>query len=332
VRRPTRSDLAISAAVGLLMALGPLSSPHLALSVLTGALTALLLLAWRLHYSPPPRADTPRRWQVPKVYWPILVLYAAAAWPTLQWMYSEWTGSVWHNTHGLLIPVLMVLLGRNILRRMPPRAEESSAWGFAFLLPGLAMMAIDAGAATRFLAGVGFVVTLPGLSLLILGKTRTRALALPLCLAIFIVPLPAALASEIYLRRLTAEGVAAILNGMGIPTFVEYASLELPESTFLVADECSGFATLYSSVAMAVLLGSLCPSVPRRVAVYASIVPLALAANVLRVLALVLMFQYIDPSLLDTSIHEASGVATFFVVLFGFLLMTDRPSLSRALL
>ena len=111
MRRATRSDLGISLGVGFLIGAGPLSSPNLGLSVLLGAASGGLLLLWRLNYTPLPRADAPKRWEVPAIYWPLLALYAAAAWPTLAWMYREWTGSVWHNTHGMLMPVLMVLLG-----------------------------------------------------------------------------------------------------------------------------------------------------------------------------------------------------------------------------
>ena len=49
-------------------------------------------------------------------------------------------------------------------------------------------------------------------------------------------------------------------------------------------------------------------------------------------IVLVLIFLYIDPALLDTSLHAASGVAMFFIVLGILIVMTDRPSLSRALL
>ena len=331
MRRAKRSDLGISLGVGFLIGAGPLSSPNLGLSLILGVAAAGLLLSWRLQYLPETRAARPARWQVPSILWGLGALYAVAAWPTLAWMYEEWTGSVFHNTHGMLMPVLMVLLGRNILRRMPERPEEASPWGFAFLLPGLALMALDAGAQTRFLSAVGFVVTLPGLSLLVLGAHRTRALALPLVLGIFMVPLPPALASDLYLRLITADAVGWILNSVGISTFVGYSILELPNATFIVGDECSGFSTLYSSVAMAVLLGSLCPSVARRYAIYGLVLPLALAANVVRVLALVLISLYIDPGLLDTSMHSASGVASFLLVVLGFLSIADRPSLAKAL-
>jgi exosortase len=193
-------------------------------------------------------------------------------------------------------------------------------------------MLLDAGAGTQYISALGIVICLPGLSLLTLGPARTRALALPLSLGIFMVPLPNTFASQIYLRTLTADAVAPILTAVGLPTFVDKSLLELPHASFLVANSCSGFSTLYSGLAMGVLLASLCPSPRRRLLVYLSIVPLALAANIVRVAILVFIAVYIDESLLDTGAHAASGVLTFFCVLAALIQLADRPPLARALL
>ncbi len=131
---------------------------------------------------------------------------------------------------------------------------------------------------------------------------------------------------------MTADAVAPILTLLGIPTFVDRSLLELPHASFLVANSCSGFSTLYSGVAMGVLLGALCPSPRRRLRVYLSIVPLALAANIARVVILVLIAVYVDETLLDTGAHAGSGVLTFFGVLVVLIQLADRPPLARALL
>lgn len=331
VSRATLTDLGFALLVAVVVAEGPLTPAAMVPSVIVGLIAGAFVFHWR-RTRPRAAREVAPNWRVP---WPVAValsIYAAAMFPTAAWMYGEWTGSVWHNSHGMLIPLLMVLLGRNILRRMPPVEDEPSAWGFVSLVPGLLLLILDAGADTHYVSAVGFVVTLPGLSLLLFGPKRTRALALPLALGIFMIPLPNTLASQIYLRTLTADLVGPILNAVGIPTLVNNSLLELPNASFLVANSCSGFSTLYATVAMAVLLASLCESKTRRFLAYVSILPLALAANVLRVIVLVLIFLYIDPTLLDTSLHSASGVAMFFVVLGILILVTDRPSLSRALL
>jgi len=331
--RVTLKDLGLTALIVLLIAEGPLTPAARLPSIVAGVIVALFFLYWRL--SRPSQPETSTRtvgWAVPLAVWVCLGLFAVAAAPTAVWMYEEWTGSVWHNTHGMLIPVLMVMLGRNILRRMKPVEDEPSLWGFAFVVPGLALMLLDAGAGTQYISALGIVICLPGLSLLTLGPARTRALALPLSLGIFMVPLPNTFASQIYLRTLTADAVAPILTAVGLPTFVDKSLLELPHASFLVANSCSGFSTLYSGLAMGVLHASLCPSPRRRLLVYLSIVPLALAANIVRVAILVFIAVYIDESLLDTGAHAASGVLTFFCVLAALIQLADRPPLARALL
>ena len=107
---------------------------------------------------------------------------------------------------------------------------------------------------------------------------------------------------------------------------------QFPRRLILVANSCSGFSTLYSGLAMGLLLGTLCPSPRRRLLVYLSVVPLAVVANIVRVVVLVLIALYVDPNLLDTGAHAASGVVTFFGVLAALILIADRPRLSRALL
>ena len=319
--------------LAFLVAEGPLTPAARAPSFVAGAAAGALLLGWRLTRKPAQWAAAAKVvWQVPWTVWGCLALFGLASFPTARWMYGEWTGSVWHNTHGMLIPVLMVLLGRNILRRMPPRDDAASLWGFAFLIPGLGLMLADSASATNYLSALGFVGCLPGFSLLLLGPVRTRALALPLTLGLFMLPLPNSFASQIYLRTLTAQGVAPALTALGLPTYVENSILELPNTSFLVATSCSGFSTLYSAIAMGVLLGTLCPSPRRRLLVYLSIIPLALLANVVRVILLVLIAVFVDPNLLDTSAHAASGVLTFFGVLMVLIVLADRPPLARALL
>ena len=342
--RATPKDLLLALLAGFLIAEGPLTPAAMGPSLVAGALAAGVFLYFRLSRIPsrkraiatgaPTRPTPPEAhsWEVPRGVWICLAVYAAAVSSTVIWMYAQWTGSVWHNTHGMLMPALMVLLGRNILRRMKPVSDPPSAWGFAALLPGLLLVAIDVGAGTRYLAAVGLVLCLPGLCLLLLGPRRTRALALPLTLGIFMIPLPNTFASQIYLRTLTADAVGPILNMLGIPTLVQHSLLELSGSSFLVANSCSGFSTLYATLAMAVLLGTLCQQPTRRVIVYLSILPLALVANIVRVLLLVLGFLYVDESLLESTAHAASGVMTFFAVLGVLILISNRPSLARALL
>jgi exosortase/archaeosortase family protein len=57
---------------------------------------------------------------------------------------------------------------------------------------------------------------------------------------------------------------------------------------------------------------------------------LAIGANVVRVTILVLIGEHLGASLLDTALHEASGVATFLVVLVTLIFIAGRSNRGAA--
>src|SRR5688572_6635053 len=116
----------------------------------------------------------------------LIVLYA----PTLLWLWERWTLSVWHHAHGLLIPPVVGYFVYHELRRHAHLPRSASAWGFAIVVPALALHALDAGMHTELLSAVSLVLLLPGLSLLSLGAVRTRAILIPLVFLAFALPIP----------------------------------------------------------------------------------------------------------------------------------------------
>ena len=158
---------------------------------------------------------------------------------------------------------------------------------------------------------------MPGLSLLLLGPARTRAIAFPLALLVFMLPIPLALTSRIHLalRHIATDASAVIVPWLGIRVFAEETTLHIANATLEVADACSGFSTLYASMAMALLTAYFCRSWARRVLVVLLSVPIAIAANILRVILLVLLVYWQGTDVLATSLHEISGLFTFALAL-----------------
>ena len=102
----------------------------------------------------------------------LLILFA----PVLhQWLYGRWTLSVWHHAHGLLIPPVVAWFCYEELRRFKGQPVDGSAWGFAFVLPALALHAVDTTMHTQLLGAVALVLVLPGLSSCCWQRYRARA-------------------------------------------------------------------------------------------------------------------------------------------------------------
>jgi exosortase len=332
-KSPILRELALAVLAGVVFTVSPFTPNELAPAAAGGFLVGAGILGWRLRPASPvwqEEAETSFRLQRDHVLAIVVSLLCLAAFaPTIQWMYREWTRSVWSNEHGLFVPFAMIWLARNALRGDQGPAE-GSAWGFLPLAAGLALAALDANAQSRYLAALGLVIALPGLSLLLLGARRTRALRVPLLIGILLVPIPYTVGTPLLLRTLTASGVLPLLHVLGFTAMREGTQLILPRQNFLVADACSGVATLYASVASAMVLAALSTSRWRRVALILSAPLLAIAANVVRVTLLVLLANTFGTALLDTAMHEASGVATFAVVLVVLIAIanTRTPGVS----
>jgi exosortase len=243
----------------------------------------------------------------------LVLLYA----PTMMWLWSRWTMSVWHNAHGLLIPPIVAYLAYLELKQTRHLPPSASRWGFAIVIPALLLLALDAGMHTELLSAVSLVAILPGLSLLFLGVERTKAIAFPLAFAALALPIPLSLTETIHLvlRHVSAAATAAIVPLLGVPVHAEGTLLQTPRADLLVGDACSGFSTLYAAGAMACLTAYQAQGWRRRLAVLASAVPLAIAANIVRIVILVMVVAATGIDVLETWIHPASGMLTFVLAL-----------------
>jgi len=179
--------------------------------------------------------------------------------PIMLNMGRKWTRSIWDNGHGLFVPFLVTFLAYAALRREPVKDEEPSRWGYVILVPALLLIALDGVIKTQHLRAFGLLLCLPGLSLLLLGRRRTRAIRFPLGLAFFMLPLPPPLLTPLHLRLqlITAAGTEWLLHQLRLPVFAESTFLHLPHGILEVVAQCSGFSALYAAITIALVLAYL---------------------------------------------------------------------------
>lgn len=246
-----------------------------------------------------------------------LVLFVLVFAPTFAWLWQRWTMSIWHNGHGMFVPLVVAYLGYQALKSDKFKGEESSAWGFAFFIPGLLMVVADTGIRTQLLSAFGLILCLIGAVLLLLGLRRARALVFPLLLLFLMLPIPTAFVDRfiLLLRRISATGCAYLVDMTGLPVLREFTTLHMPGSTLVIADACSGFSTLYASVTMALILCYMVSSNARRALILLSCVPLAIGCNIIRCTALAYMVNYGGSEILNTSWHPLTGIISFSAAL-----------------
>jgi len=336
VTRATLNNLLLSAVVGLLVGLSPFTTPRLSVSLLLGGLSFAAVFGYRELARRRARAEgrevsEPARIGLPPLSLVVsllllLVLFA----PTLVWLYGKSTSSIWTNGHGLFTPFIMAYLAHSILARDEDPLPDSSWWGLPVVALGVSLVLFDLAPETRYLASLGLVICLPGFSLLLLGARRTRLLALPLALGLFLIPIPAVAGAHRVLQELTTIGTLPWLRALGHPVLQSGTVIMLPNFTVNVSEACSGFSALYAAIFLAVILIAYSDSWPRRIALFLSVIPVALLSNIVRVFLLVLLVQYTGTDTLETILHPASGVLTFWFVMAVLLLIGGRKTM-RAL-
>lgn len=247
--------------------------------------------------------------------------------PTVLWLWQRWTLSVWHNGHGLLVALLIAYLIREELSKLKDLPADANPWGFAILIPALSLHVLDTGIHTQLLSAAAFYLALPGLSLLFLGAQRTKAILFPLLALFLTLPIPLVFTESLHLllRHIATKSVVWLLKSFGVPVFSRDTLIEVENGSLMVADACSGFATLYAAVTIAILTAYFCRDMGRKVLVLAIAAPLAVGVNILRVLLLTLLVNWLGIDILATSAHEISGLLTFIIALPIIFFLGQNP-------
>jgi len=224
-------------------------------------------------------------------------------------------------SHGFLIPLFAAYLvwdKRDALRRTP---IESTWFGLWLVALGLFELLVGVFGADLFFQRTSFILLATGLIWTLLGSKLLNELKFVLFVLVLAIPLPTIVFNQItFPLQLFASRIAAeVLPWFQVPVLQEGNVINLPAMPLEVAEACSGIRSLMSLFTIAVIFGYLVErSTRRRVILALCSVPIAVAANVARIVGTGLCVQYWDPQKALGFFHEFSGWL-MFVVSLGLL-------------
>lgn len=221
-------------------------------------------------------------------------------------------------SHGFLVPFFAAFLvwdKRTVLRR----ARIQPNWsGIAVILLAIATLFAGVYGAELFLSRISFLMLLTGLILTFYGWEMLRHLRFALLVLLLAIPIPAIIFNQITfpLQLLASKLASFILPVFGVPVLREGNVIELPSMRLEVAEACSGIRSLMSLFTMAVFYGYFTERTrTRRVLLALASIPIAVAANAVRIVGTGLCVQYWDPDKALGFFHEFSGWVVFVVSL-----------------
>jgi exosortase len=216
-------------------------------------------------------------------------------------------------------------------RRATLRATKiAPAWsGIAVMALGLAILLLGVYGSELFLSRFSLIILLTGLVLAFGGWNLLNQLRFPLAILLLAIPLPSIVFNQITfpLQILASKLASNLLPLFGVVVLREGNVIELPLMKLEVAEACSGIRSLMSLFTLAVFYGYFMEkSNWRRVALVLASIPIAIAANAVRILGTGLCVQYWDPDKAMGFFHEFSGWV-IFLVSFASLFLVHRTML-----
>jgi exosortase B len=281
---------------------------------------------------PQRKAEGLRRWL------PVVLGLAVMYVPT----YIDLARGLWKNEADAHGPIILAVVAWLLWRQraaLAGEAEKSARLaGSAALALGLMLYAVGRSQGIAQFEVGSQIPVLAGSVLLLLGWRAMARLWLPLVFLIFLVPLPNFVIVSITgpLKSMVSQMVESVLYEFGYPIARSGVMLSIGQYQLLVTDACSGLNSLYTLAALGLLYLYITASgnIARNVCLLASIFPIALAANFVRVLILTLITFHWGDEVAQSFLHGFAGMTLFAIALLLLLgldvLLHRMPALGRS--
>jgi exosortase len=228
-------------------------------------------------------------------------------------------------SHIILVPLVSIYLIW-IERREIFRGSGASVFpGSVLIFAGIAFYFVGGRFGTElvqndFLSVMIFAVVLfwIGSFIFFFGLESFRLALFPLLFLLFMVPVPGLLMDRIILllQICSTEVSYAIFKLTGVPIFREGFRFYLPGVTVEVAKQCGGIRSSLVLFIVSILAGHLfLVSWKRKLILSLWVLPITIVKNAIRIVTLTLLGVYVDPRILDSTLHRRGGIPFFIVAL-----------------
>jgi exosortase len=253
------------------------------------------------------------------------VAFLFAFWDVLVKLVNDWRTDD-NYSHGFLVVPVALYFAWERRGRLRAAPIKPSLWGMLVVLGGVSLLVAGRLGAELFMTRVAIVVVTAGSIVYVFGWRHARILAFPLAFLLLMIPLPAIVFNQIAfpLQLLASRFGEWSLNALHIPVLREGNVIELADTTLEVAEACSGIRSLVSLLALAIVYGYFVhKSAWVRLALALATLPVAIAANGIRVAGTGVAAHYYGVQAAQGFLHTFSGWLVFAAA-FAMLFLLHR--------
>jgi exosortase B len=255
--------------------------------------------------------------------WLIAIIGFAAMYLPVYWWAATGIWQSDEQAHGALILLVMLWLFWGLRQPIATIvAAPAPRWGWPIFAFGLLVYFVGRVFNISILEFGSQPFVVAGILLLLKGKAAVRVAWFALFYFIFMIPLPGIIVDAVTgpLKQWISAIVVEVLYGVGYPISRNGVILDIGQYQMLVADACSGLHSMYSLSALGTLFMYIMGRTSRlhNAIMLASILPIAFMANIVRVMALVLITYHLGDEAGQGFLHGAAGIVLMLVALLCF--------------
>ncbi|MCC6544220.1 MAG: exosortase [Nitrospirae bacterium] len=205
-----------------------------------------------------------------------------------------------------------------------PSTNRIQPFSFCLLTIGLLLYAFGAVQKLLILEIFSLILVLIGTTGFLLGKDATKKILFPALFLIFLVPPPLFVIDMMTspLKRMVAKATEIILSSAGYLISRNGVILFVGDYNIVVGDACSGLRSLISLMSVGAIYVYLTnSSALKRGLLFSSIIPIAIFANIIRLLLLALITYHFGEAAGQGFFHNFSGILVFVMSLIGLFLL-----------
>jgi exosortase len=230
-------------------------------------------------------------------------------WPTLAAMAHKWTIDPQYS-HGYLVPAFAIALLWLRRRRLQGVTWSWSWWGVALVAGAALLRVVSAYLNFDWLDAASLLPCLAGWFLLLGGRVALAWSAPSLAFLFFMIPLPYRVETSLGLPLQAVATFAStyLLQLLGFPALAEGNVILINDSRIGVVEACNGLSMLlvFFALATALIILTDRPWVDKAL-LLVSAVPIAIAANVLRITLTGVAHECLSHEFADRFFHDWAG-------------------------
>lgn len=242
-------------------------------------------------------------------------LIAFLYYPSYDWLVRyDWPREDYNYCY--LIPFVVFYLAWDKRSKWIQEASIPSWGGLFALVPGVLLYWVGALAGEFFSIYISSWLVVTGLIWLHKGWLKLKIMAFPICVSLFLFPLPHFINTKLTfnLKLISSEIGITMIQALGMSAYREGNVIDLGFTQLQVVDACSGLRYMIPLFLMGLLMAYFYNAATwKKIVITLTTIPLSIITNSFRIAMTAALYPYMGPTVAEGFFHDFSGWAIFMV-------------------